>query len=216
MMRGKAANAKAEEGQRTRQQLLDVAEALFAEHGVAAVSLRSVTTAAGLATGAVHYHFGAKDELLAAVVARRGAGVLERMDQLIGAVESARGKPSARALIDTMAIPLLEVYERDGAAGLRWLKVIAGLTQMRDPAVLAGTKRLEERLDVQLQRAFPAADVVALRRRWRIASVMLVRMLGDIDTPGAQLPGDDEREASTAFVEAALEFCAAGLRAAAR
>jgi AcrR family transcriptional regulator len=216
MMRGKAANAKAEEGQRTRQQLLDVAEALFAEHGVAAVSLRSVTTAAGLATGAVHYHFGAKEELLAAVVARRGTGVLERMDQLIGAVEASRAKPSARALIDTMAIPLLEVFERDGDAGLRWLKVIAGLTQMRDPAVLAGTRRLEERLDAQLQRAFPGADLVALRRTWRIASVMLVRMLGDIDTPGAHLPGDDERQASASFVDAALEFCAAGLRAAGR
>lgn len=214
MMRGKAATAKAEEGQRTRQHLLDVTERLFADHGVEAVSLRSITTAAGLATGAVHYHFGSKEELLAAVVARRGAGVLQRMAQLIAALEAGRGKPTARALVDTMAVPLLEVYQRDGDAGLRWLKVVARLTEMRDPAVLAGTEPHERRLEVLLVRAFPDTDLESLRRTWRIASVMLVRLLGDIDSPSAHFPG--EPATAPDFVDAAIDFCADGLTAAAR
>ncbi len=53
----------------TRRQLLDAAEELFATRGIDAVSLAEITQVAGLRnTGAVHHHFGGREELLAAVV----------------------------------------------------------------------------------------------------------------------------------------------------
>lgn len=215
-MRGKAAAAKAEEGSRTRQQLLDIAEELFALHGPEAVSLRSVTTAAGLATGAVHYHFGTREDLVASVVARRGTSVITRSHDMIAELERSRARPTARQLLDTMAVPLVAVYDDDPVGGLRWLKLVARLTQSRDPAVLAGTGRLERRLDAQLLRAYPNASPEHLRRAWRIAAVMLVRMLGDADTPGAHLPGEESDGVSRDFIEAAIQFCADGLHAAGR
>lgn len=53
-----------------RERLLDAAAALFAEQGFAETSTREICTAAGLNPGAIHYHFGDKDGLYRAVLAR--------------------------------------------------------------------------------------------------------------------------------------------------
>jgi AcrR family transcriptional regulator len=55
----------------TRESLLDAAEALFAEHGIQAASLRAITQKAGANLAAVHYHFGSKEGLVKAVFSRR-------------------------------------------------------------------------------------------------------------------------------------------------
>jgi len=52
-----------------RQKLLDAAEQIMVREGYAAVSSRRVEAEAGLK---VHYHFGTLDDLLVAVVRRRG------------------------------------------------------------------------------------------------------------------------------------------------
>jgi len=54
-----------------RQAILDVAEALFAEQGIAGTSVRSILAAAGANVAAVHYHFGSKEKLVEEVFRRR-------------------------------------------------------------------------------------------------------------------------------------------------
>src|SRR5437764_6402442 len=58
-------------GPATKERILDVAEALFMEHGYEATSLRAITTAAEVNLAAVNYHFGSKEELFQAVLTRR-------------------------------------------------------------------------------------------------------------------------------------------------
>jgi AcrR family transcriptional regulator len=54
-----------------RTLILDAAEWLFAEHGISSVSNRQISAAAGQGnTSAVGYHFGAKDELIRALIRR--------------------------------------------------------------------------------------------------------------------------------------------------
>ena len=61
------------DGSETRTRLLDEAERLFAEQGVWAVTNREITEAAGQRNvSALNYHFGSRNELLAAVLTRRG------------------------------------------------------------------------------------------------------------------------------------------------
>ena len=55
----------------TKEQILDVAERMFAESGVHGVSLRAIIAEAGVNLAAVHYHFGSKDALVEAVFERR-------------------------------------------------------------------------------------------------------------------------------------------------
>ncbi|GGV45652.1 hypothetical protein GCM10010261_20120 [Streptomyces pilosus] len=57
----------ADESSSTRDRLLNAAEKLFLEHGVNQVSVRAINSEAGLNPGAVHYHFGSRDGLVAAL-----------------------------------------------------------------------------------------------------------------------------------------------------
>jgi AcrR family transcriptional regulator len=54
-----------------RQAILDVAEALFADNGIAGTSVRSILATAGANVAAVHYHFGSKENLVEEVFRRR-------------------------------------------------------------------------------------------------------------------------------------------------
>src|SRR5690242_9532196 len=54
----------------TREQLLDAAERVFCEQGVARTSLAEVAAAAGVTRGAVYWHFKDKADLFAAMCER--------------------------------------------------------------------------------------------------------------------------------------------------
>jgi AcrR family transcriptional regulator len=57
-----------ENGAQTRQQLLEVAGRVFAEHGYARATSKEICERAGTNIAAVNYHFGGKDGLYAAVL----------------------------------------------------------------------------------------------------------------------------------------------------
>ncbi|MFI6759565.1 TetR/AcrR family transcriptional regulator [Micromonospora sp. NPDC050417] len=62
---------RAQQQQRTRQQLLDAAETLFGERGIHRTSLDEVATEAGLTKGAIYANFEGKSGLVAAILERR-------------------------------------------------------------------------------------------------------------------------------------------------
>ncbi|MDW7773619.1 MAG: CerR family C-terminal domain-containing protein [Desulfobulbaceae bacterium] len=53
---------------KTREALINAAGQLAAERGFASVSTRSIARRAGVNAGSIHYHFGGKEKLFAAVV----------------------------------------------------------------------------------------------------------------------------------------------------
>lgn len=59
---------RAAQGQATRDQLIEVATGLFAEHGYEDTSVEQVLSAAGVSRGALYHHFAGKEALFAAVV----------------------------------------------------------------------------------------------------------------------------------------------------
>lgn len=62
---------RTERSSATRESILEVAERLFAEHGVLAVSNRQISEAAGQGNNfAVGYHFGTKTDLVRAIVSK--------------------------------------------------------------------------------------------------------------------------------------------------
>jgi TetR/AcrR family transcriptional regulator len=47
----------------TRERILDAAQALFVEHGFAAVSMRQLAARSGVTKSLIHHHFGSKEAL---------------------------------------------------------------------------------------------------------------------------------------------------------
>lgn len=58
---------KVQQGEATRQALLQAARTLFGERGYAATPLEEITNAANVTKGALYHHFNGKQELFAAV-----------------------------------------------------------------------------------------------------------------------------------------------------
>jgi AcrR family transcriptional regulator len=92
----------------TSLQLLLAAERLFAEHGLAGVSLRQISIEAGSSTNsAIRYHFGSKDDLLRAIFAYRLNDLMQRR-----ALLRARANPAdLRAQLEAHILPLIELAE---------------------------------------------------------------------------------------------------------
>lgn len=74
--------------QPTRDRLLDAAEGLFFSSGIAATGVDAVAGAAGVSVVTLYKHFGAKDNLLRAVLSRRLESWTSHWDAAVAAAES--------------------------------------------------------------------------------------------------------------------------------
>jgi TetR/AcrR family acrAB operon transcriptional repressor len=72
-----------EEALQTRALLLDVAERLFSERGVARTTLNDIATAAGVTRGAVYWHFQNKTDLIHAIWDQAVLPLEESFEELI-------------------------------------------------------------------------------------------------------------------------------------
>ena len=70
-------------------QLLEVAEEVFAERGIAAASMDEIAERAGVTKPVLYDHFGSKDGLLAAVIDRAGAELGSAIETAVGGAADA-------------------------------------------------------------------------------------------------------------------------------
>ena len=101
-------------GDETRQQLLLIAERLFAESGIDGVSIRQIAVAARQRNpAAVNYHFGDKDGLVRAILESRAVPINKRrremLDELVGS-----GVVTVRSLAQAAVLPLASELDSDG------------------------------------------------------------------------------------------------------
>lgn len=172
---------KNRQGVETRRRLVKVAERLFAERGLDAVSIRAVNAAADLGAASIHYHFGSKERLLEAVVHEHGVWVSARVNSRVHELAGRPVPPTATELVQAIAMPYLELLERDRVRGVRWVKITAQLTMSGDDRLAALYPEPSAAMLGQLRRAFPdvAEDRVLLR--WSVASRTLIQMLSHAD-----------------------------------
>lgn len=102
--------------------ILATAEELFAAHGYSAVSLRQITTAAGVNLAAVNYHYYDKESLYREIVVRRLRQINTERLALLTAAET-KAAPHAvplAELADALARPVF-LPSAGGEAGVRVL-----------------------------------------------------------------------------------------------
>ncbi|MEU8354561.1 TetR family transcriptional regulator [Nonomuraea sp. NPDC048882] len=97
---------RGERAQETREAILDSAERLFAEHGVGDVSNRQIAQAAGQANNfAVGYHFGAKPDLVRAIVRRYTTETEGRRLRMLATLDDSGDSGDLRAWISCLVRP---------------------------------------------------------------------------------------------------------------
>ena len=106
-----------------RDLMLDAAEVLVAERGVASLSLRSVQVRAGQRNNsAATYHFGSRHGLLCALADRRLAPVDAVRRERLAALDDAGRGSDLRSLVEALVLPQAEaVASEPGSCWARFL-----------------------------------------------------------------------------------------------
>ncbi|MDE2401651.1 MAG: TetR/AcrR family transcriptional regulator [Burkholderiales bacterium] len=106
----------------TKTRILDAAEALFVNGGFESMSMRQITTAAGVNLAAVNYHFGSKDALIQAVLARQLDPLNAQRVAMLEWFEANLGDDlTCEHVLVAMFLPAVRIFRGDGPTAERYL-----------------------------------------------------------------------------------------------
>lgn len=192
----------------TKDRILDAAELLFAEQGVAATSLRSITQRASVNTAAVHYHFGDKMALVEAIVGRRIAPLnqerLKRLEQL--EIAAGDGPVDVEQLLAAYLGPVVAARAEWGESARRLGALMARLRmeQADMEPLLVHFEDLHGRYARALAAAMPPLELQEAGERLDYAVGAMIHLLMHSQPAGDGLESRFERM---------IRFLAAGFRA---
>lgn len=131
---GVPAKKKQQQGERSRESILDATERLMATKGYAATSISDIRDACGLAPSSIYWHFGSKEGVLAAMMergAQRFFAAIPTWDEADGPVE----QRSERQLTELVSL------QSQHPDFLR-LFYLLSMERSQDPAVAAVVRRV--------------------------------------------------------------------------
>lgn len=198
-----------------RHALLDTAELLFAAKSIDGTSLRAVARDAGVGSAAVSYHFESKQDLVRAVIERRGLAMGDEIRRRCQEILDA-DRPRVRDLVDAVLVPAVDLVNASPVAGIAWLKTYTWLGQVEDPIFLESNRR-EPRVDVLFMKALArvlgdgAPLPIAVQRRGGIAMFAVLQALSRADTTGYAADALGQRGLDPEYVEQLAIFTTAGL-----
>lgn len=196
----------------TKENILDAAEALFAEQGIEAASLRAITARAGVNLAAVHYHFQSKEGLIRAVFSRRIEPINQERLRLLDTLEA-----NGRMRVDDVLYAFIAPVIRGGGPTPTFRRLMGRIyadaaghlrTMLKEHFV-----EVAERFPRALARALP--DLPREELLWRfhflLGSMIQVTLNHELihqHSLGACDPADAE-----ALIERLVAYSSAGFRA---
>lgn len=186
----------------TKRALVDVAEALFTEHGYAATSLDAVVKGADVTKGALYHHFSGKQALFEAVFDRVESDASRTIQKALKGVRDPWEKARAglEAFLQVVQEPRYRrIVVQDGPAVLGYERyreqeersTFANVVDIVRSVLSAGTWELEEDMLQTFSRIF----------------------FGAMSSAGEDIAGAGDPIAAAARVETAIGFILAGVQA---
>ena len=170
----------------TQDKLLDAAEELFSEQGIPNTSLRAVTTRAGANIASVNYHFGSKEGLIRAVLARRLEPLnAERLD-LLGRYEQEADSegPGVEKVLHALIAPAFQLTEESNQ---RFASMLARLHFEQDEVIyqilIESFAPVLHRFGAALHRAVPELPIEQLYHRLLFAIGAMAMTVANNELP---------------------------------
>lgn len=95
----------------TKIQILDVAEALFAEQGFDQTSMRAITSGASVNLASVNYHFGTKKNLIQSVFKRYFDVLMPQIEVVLTDLPLQTDRQGVAALLNALVPPMLSLND---------------------------------------------------------------------------------------------------------
>jgi len=147
----------------TRERILDTAEALFAEKGFAATSVREIAAACSLTPASLYNHFDGKEALYSAVLER---GLVPLMEALDAPEAGAGGEPSEAAILPRI---MAAFGQRPNLPRLVYQEAVSGgatLVPLIRPWIPPLVARALDTMKRDLHPAFPEEDLRRVIGMW--------------------------------------------------
>ncbi len=174
-------------GEATREHILEAAGEVLRVQGGAAATTRAVAERAGVRLSLVHYHFGSRGGLLAALLERENARLLERQRALYAGPEPLADKwrTACAYLREDLRSGYVRVLWELWAAGLadeelawRWREAVAGWRSMLEQVVESWAA--EHDLELPLS---PRALVTLVANAFQGAEVEILAGVSEEEAP---------------------------------
>jgi AcrR family transcriptional regulator len=152
-----------------RERILEVAERLFAEHGMSGVGLRAICAEADVNLASIAYYFGSKEGLLGALFAQRAAPIAQERLRLLARCFEDSTQPTLEDILDAFLRPALVLGVQPQFGGPAFVKLRARLGT--EPETLS-RKILSKAFDLSSKKFIDAiaqavADVPRAEIEWR-------------------------------------------------
>lgn len=198
----------------TKEQLITVAERLFAEHGFAGTTLRNVVSEAGVNLASVSYHFGSKEDLYRAVVSRFAHPVIKQELKLLSELQVGDNLPTVEAVLAALVQPSLEILSQDSDSQIVSAQFMGRCRTEPEPIQSIVNKEfapvIEACLDV-LQRILPDQSRSQLSWKLDLVIAALIRVLTEAGKPYALLKSNSPEDIQTT-TQQLVRFLSAGMR----
>jgi AcrR family transcriptional regulator len=174
-------------GEATRILILDAAREVLGESGFAATTTRAVAERAGVQFSLVHYHFGGKRQLLAAVLARENERLLARQQALYAGPEplAEKWRTACAYLREDLRSGYVRILWELWAAGLadeelarRWREQMGGWRGLLEDVAV----RWADETGVELPLS-PRAIATLVANAFQGAEVEILAGVGEEDAP---------------------------------
>ncbi|MBK5050539.1 TetR family transcriptional regulator [Burkholderia sp. R-70006] len=189
--------------------LIEIAERLFAESGVEAVSLSRIVNEGGQRNpSALHYHFGSRAGLVSQLLHMRLRHINAVRHRYLDRLEQKGQAVDVRAIVLATVRPLFDVVQKE-EWGIYYVQVLAQTTlspalrgfDATDPNARDALTRAFELID----KALPAVPVATIRRRFGFVTDTVIfsvaRVLRETGREGA----------TTTLLNQLVDFATAGL-----
>jgi AcrR family transcriptional regulator len=198
----------------TKEQIITVAERLFAERGFSGTTLRNVVSEAGVNLAAVSYHFGSKEELFRAVVQRFSRPVTERELRLLSELQAGQSLPSVEEILTVVLKPSLEILTQDPDNHVMRAQFMGRCRTEPKPIQQIASEEFaavtEACLDL-LQRVLPDQSRSQLYWKLDLVIASLIRVLTEAGQPYALLKSNRPEDIQTT-TQKLVEFLSPGMR----
>jgi AcrR family transcriptional regulator len=203
-------------GATTQENILNVAEQVFADHGYVATSLREIAERADVTQALIIYYFASKQALFETLFKRRGLEISRERQALLDALLARPRPPTAREILAAYLTPQFAL-RRSGPGGLAFVRMQARLHS--EPGELALRLRREvydgslRNFIAALARAMPGLSDADIHWRMMFAVGTYLYMLSGFDRLADMSDGRFTTDDPDEVVRRLTDFLVAGIAA---
>ena len=195
----------------TKTQILDEAEALFAQKGFSGTSIRAIVDRAGVNIAAVNYHFTNKEGHFLEVIKRRFNEIeKDRFKKLDLHLDKTSGKPTAEGVIRAFLEPLEKSYSTNSQVPKILVRVFTESPDLKGRIIKPVFGKTRERFFNAFCLAMPNLNEKEIQWRFQFVLASMVGLIIFLEEAGSvisQLPEN------SSFIEKVIQQTLNGIKA---